>query len=178
MYKSIHKIPTFNYYMCEKGDLSYLGFSLLKYVGVNYFRKRRFEKIKEALGDSVKADPLMIDAATRLNWLGYMEALTKLAQQSVFATEEQKKKIEALLKPLGMSFDFDKNVDRLKKYSETIKLKEPNKDNDDINVVYDQALFISSMLNGRTIDVHTMPIAEFMRASEIAKKKYDHVNGK
>lgn len=171
MYKSIHEIPTYNYYKCEKGDLTYLG--------RGFFRKRRFAKLQSQFGEGMKPDPVIIDQATKMNWLSVMQVLAKAQLQMVFATPEQKAEMLKLLKFLGLSFNHEENCKRIQSFIDLIKrdqVKEPEKKEQTIDNLYSNAIFIQMVL-GKDVDIRKTSIAEFTTLIKLAQKKADR-NGK
>ena len=171
MYKSIHEIPTYNYYQCEKGDLSYLGRGFF-YRKKGWVRKKRFEKLKAQFGDNMKPDPVVIDKATKMNWLSVMQVLAKAQVHLIFATDEQKAEMKKLLKYVGLSFDHKDNCARIQSFIDSIKSieeKKPNKENT-IDNLYANTIFINMVLQ-KNVDILYTPIAEFLNYIKLAQKK-------
>lgn len=172
MYKSIHDIPTYNFYQCHFGNYSYMGRGRKK--------KQAFENIKRELGQVVESNQILIDLSVRRNMVTEYSIVIDAIRKCYFANKEQKERLLEIAKPLGLSLDYEKNVDLLKRLIEGIERDEElisveaSGETKQMAEVYRMAAVISKHSQGRDIDIKKMPIAEFTELCKMVRSGTKH----
>ena len=193
MHKSIHDIPTYNYYKCLYGDLSYLDSISLDKLYPKFIKQKRFNLIKKEISKNSVYNEVAIDLSERANLINLMRDITAAIRQIVLsfelikvtddssiieATERSLKILLAEARQVGLNLDDAYNVERIEgmiksfqRDSEMLPKEEHHTESEDIKNVYRMAAIIAKQLSGRPIDIKTMSIAEFIENYELLPKK-------
>lgn len=174
MYKTINEIPTYNYYQCYFGNLSYVRSTFLDKFYPKPLLKRAFKKLKDEIVDLVGQDPIAVDVSQRANLITLMQIMTKASQNMIFATKEQKDRLLKSLKKIGLTNDLEHNIKMLERmikiYERDASLLPKEEKTIEMAFVYRMASAISQKQSGRDVDIQAMPIAEFIENSKLLKE--------
>lgn len=103
-----------------------------------------------------------------------MQIMTDASRNMIFATDEQKERLLKSLKKIGLNGDLEHNVKMIKRmidiYDRDSSLLPKEEKKIEMAFVYRMAAGMSQTQSGRSIDISTMSIAEFIENSKLLKE--------